>query len=202
MKHHSLLPGPWCYLLRGFWIHAECLFSDFSPAVCRLNRRRHLSPTTLSTPLVKYHRAAQHFQTLLKYCSRQPPSSDGQADCSDLTGAVITVFVVFYAKLTKMNWFQLLKCHCFLVFVVVHDNKLNILAVWTLSWTKQAVWTCEGHLNVFIFYYFLMFLETKWFIEKIISTLPRLQVALDKSAKWQNINVNVKSWHANILLTC
>ncbi len=64
MKCHSLLPGWWCYLLRGFWIHAESLFSSFSPAARRLNRRRHLSPTTLSNMPVKYHSSAQHFQTL------------------------------------------------------------------------------------------------------------------------------------------
>lgn len=52
VKCHSLLPGTWC-------------FSALSVrAARRLNRRRRLSPTTLSTPPLKYHRTAHHVQTL------------------------------------------------------------------------------------------------------------------------------------------
>lgn len=42
----------------------ESLFGPLSPVARRLNRRRHLGPTTLSTQPVKYHRAARHFLTL------------------------------------------------------------------------------------------------------------------------------------------
>ncbi len=74
----------------------------------------------------------------------------------------------------KHIWFLLLTCEYLLVFLVVHDSKLNICRFWTVGGTKQAISICQiGPLEMVtgIFTIFFTFLEQMihQLVEKIIS---------------------------------
>lgn len=117
-----------CYigLLSGLVLVSFQLFKFSS---CRLNSHCHLSPTTLSSPLVKYRRAAQYFHTLWnipEYWFWFSESLSLHICCCtnrQLSGVSEAVCVDCCPRFTGL-------ARCLLDSFDFCDNKRNILEIW------------------------------------------------------------------------